>query len=55
MVETLEAAREVEDVDEAEPLRHVDHADHELERLTAERAAEARRLAAAPQKDVAGP
>ncbi len=39
----------------AAAMRYVDHEDHDLERLTAERAAEARRLASAPSKKVAGP
>jgi thymidylate synthase ThyX len=39
----------------AAAMRYVDHEDHDLERLTAERAAEARRLAAEPSKKVAGP
>ncbi len=39
----------------AAAMRYVDHQDHDLERLTAERAAEARRLASAPSKKVAGP
>jgi hypothetical protein len=36
-------------------MRHVDHEDHDLERLAAERTAEARRLTAQPQKKLAGP
>jgi thymidylate synthase ThyX len=39
----------------AAAMRHVDHQDHDLERLVAERAAETRRLAATPRQKFAGP
>ena len=39
----------------AAAMRHVDHQDHDLERLVAERAAETRRLSTTPRQKFAGP